>query len=74
MSFTDKRTDDFWLISTPFPVLGILTLYYYFVMNIGPKFMKDRPPFELKKIIIIYNIAQISLNGYLFFKVTNTLF
>lgn len=65
----DKRTDDFWLINTPLPVLGIVGLYYYFVTEFGPKFMKDRPPFELKKILIAYNIGQILLNGYIFIQV-----
>lgn len=68
-SFIDKRTDDFWLVNTPLPVLGILGLYYYFVTDFGPKFMKDRQPFELKKTIIVYNVAQILLNGYLCFEV-----
>lgn len=67
--FTDKRTDDFWLVNTPFPVLGILGLYYYFVTDFGPRFMKDRPPFELKRIMILYNIGQILLNGYIVLQV-----
>lgn len=72
--FLDKRTDDFLLVNTPLPVLGLLGLYYYFVTDFGPRFMKDRPAFNLKKIIIVYNVGQILLNAHIFFQVRQVFF
>lgn len=68
--FPDRRTDDFWLVNTPIPILGILGMYYYFVTDFGPKFMKDRDPFNLKKVLIVFNIGQILLNGFIFIEVS----
>lgn len=67
--FIDTRTDDFWLVNTPLPVLTILGLYYYFVTDFGPRFMKNRPPFELKKVLVVYNLIQILINVFICFEV-----
>lgn len=67
--FSDKRTDSFFLVSTPWPVLGIVGLYCYFIFKFGPNFMKDRPPYNLKKVLVVYNVGQILLNGYIVLQV-----
>jgi len=34
----------------------------YFVLYAGPRFMKDRPPYELRNFILIYDVIQILVN------------
>jgi hypothetical protein len=45
----------------PLPVLTILALYAC-LCKFGPILMADRKPFDLKKIMIAYNILQITYN------------
>lgn len=45
--------------------------YVYFA-QIGPKLMENRKPYNIKKIIIIYNIVQIIVNGL--FTITVSIF
>lgn len=69
--FSDHRTDDLFLIHNPIPVFIILLLYYHFIYNFGPRFMQNRKPFKLKKLLIAYNIFQIAANAYIVFKARN---
>ncbi|KAJ0173008.1 hypothetical protein K1T71_011184 [Dendrolimus kikuchii] len=61
----DPRTGNFPMVSSPAPVLIIMYLYHRFVTSWGPAFMANRPPYHLKKLIILYNIVQIYLSAYL---------
>jgi len=56
-------------MNSPFHVLLICAGYIYFIKNLGPRLMRDRRPFELKGLIIFYNIIQLLLNTYLVYKV-----
>ncbi|XP_044755179.1 uncharacterized protein LOC123314125 [Coccinella septempunctata] len=61
----DHRTDDWLLMGNgPWIPAAIMLGYLYFVFKIGPNFMKDRPPYNLKQVLIIYNVIQILANGY----------
>lgn len=43
--------------------------YVVLVLVILPKLMKKRNPFQLKQVILSYNVLQIIFNVYLFAKV-----
>jgi elongation of very long chain fatty acids protein 7 len=58
------------LIRSPFPGLTIIALYLYFVNVAGPRFMKDRKPFTMKKTLIVYNFLQVLVSVYLFVEVS----
>lgn len=62
---SDPRANAFFLMSSPLPVLTILTLWLFFIYKWGPEFMKNREPFNLKKIMIVYNIFQVLCNVYI---------
>lgn len=57
-------------MENPTSWLVLVTVYLYIVKN-GPKFMKDRKPFNIEKIIIVYNMLQIIANVILFFLVSD---
>ncbi|XP_050520263.1 elongation of very long chain fatty acids protein AAEL008004-like [Daktulosphaira vitifoliae] len=61
----DKEADSWLFMPTPWPVLSIIMIYLLFVLNVGPKMMKNRNPPNLKYIILVYNIIQILHNGYM---------
>lgn len=63
--FVDERADDYLLMGSPLPILGLLGLYYYFVTDFGPKFMKNREPYKFNNVLIFYNAFQILANLYI---------
>lgn len=54
--------DDWFLMKTPLPALGILAAYLYFVLRAGPRMMENRKPMDLKKAMILYNLSQVVLS------------
>ncbi|XP_049286310.1 elongation of very long chain fatty acids protein [Anopheles funestus] len=65
---SDPRTRDWPLMSSPFPTIGISLCYAYFVKVLGPKLMENRKPFELRKVLIVYNFLQVLFSTWLFYE------
>lgn len=65
---TDPRTQNWFLISSPGPLLMIVFSYLYFSVWLGPRIMKNRKPFDLRSILIIYNFIQVLLSIYMVFE------
>ncbi|XP_062555780.1 elongation of very long chain fatty acids protein AAEL008004-like [Armigeres subalbatus] len=61
----DPRNADNFLMNPPWVPVGIVAVYLYFVLKLGPRWMANRKPFDLKKLILIYNILQVLANLYL---------
>lgn len=70
-SFADRRTNDF-LLSSPVSLSLLIGIYLYVVKVTAPNFMRNRKPFNLRNILIVYNIFQILANIYLSEKVVST--
>uniref|UniRef100_T1KHB3 Elongation of very long chain fatty acids protein n=2 Tax=Tetranychus urticae TaxID=32264 RepID=T1KHB3_TETUR len=62
----DQRVSDWPLMSSPFPTLTMTAGYLYFVKIAGPRWMKDRQPFDLRNFMIIYNFALVLASGIMF--------
>ena len=45
------------MMQNPLQVLGLLTVYLFLVLMWGPKFMEKRKAYDLKWIMIVYNIG-----------------
>ncbi|CAG5102348.1 Similar to ELOVL: Elongation of very long chain fatty acids protein (Drosophila melanogaster) [Cotesia congregata] len=58
----DKRTEDWFLVTGPGPLLMIFVTYIYFSTSAGPKYMRDKKPYSLKNVLIIYNFIQVVLS------------
>ncbi|CAL7946957.1 unnamed protein product [Xylocopa violacea] len=61
----DPRTNSWFLVSSPVPVILATLSYLYFVLQCGPRYMKDKPPYKLKGFIMCYNIFQIVTNAWI---------
>lgn len=57
--------DKFWLFSSPVYVVVIISAYMSFVLHFGPRWMKNREPFNLKYVIIVYNLLQVYYNFWM---------
>lgn len=51
-------------MGSPGPIVTIFVTYLYVVLKIGPRYMKDRKPFNLETFIRCYNIFQIAACFY----------
>ena len=58
--------DDWLFMSSPWPVLGFCILYTYIVWWAGPAFMRNRQPYDIKLLMIAYNLFQTLLSLWLF--------
>ena len=71
--FSDPRVKNWLVLKSPFPTLCVCLMYLYFVKTAGPQFMKTRKPLSLKKVLIFYNIFQVTFNAYLVYEVSKTI-
>lgn len=70
----DKEVDSWFLINSnsSWVVISTLTVYLGFVLHIGPKYMKDKKPMNIKYIILVYNLFQTVYNAWIVSKVFTT--
>merc|ERR1711934_1323481 len=64
----DPRVDDWFLMSSVWPTVGLCALYYYIIRIWGPKFMKDREPYNIQTLITAYNLFQTLFSVWIFQK------
>ncbi|XP_012265643.1 elongation of very long chain fatty acids protein AAEL008004-like [Athalia rosae] len=64
----DPRTKDWFLMSSPVPGASIMFGYLYFVLSWGPRHMEHRKPYQLKNVLIVYNLLQVILSSWLFYE------
>lgn len=51
---------DSWVLSNnPALIFGVLGTYWMFVYKVGPTFMRDRKPYDPKRLIMAYNVVQV---------------
>ncbi|XP_066146951.1 very long chain fatty acid elongase AAEL008004-like [Euwallacea fornicatus] len=61
----DKRVSGWLLMSSPWPTVYIILIYFALIYGFLPAYMKNRKPYKLKTIIRIYNIYQIVMCIYI---------
>ncbi|XP_016097894.1 elongation of very long chain fatty acids protein 4-like [Sinocyclocheilus grahami] len=64
LTIADKRVEEWPMMSSPLPTLGISVLYLLFLW-VGPLYMQNREPFQLRKTLIVYNFSMVLLNFYI---------
>ncbi|KAG8252566.1 Elongation of very long chain fatty acids protein 7 [Homalodisca vitripennis] len=52
----------------PFPTLGICLFYAYFSKVLGPRLMENRKPFDLRRVLIFYNLIQTVFSSWIFYE------
>uniref|UniRef100_A0ABM0GNH4 Elongation of very long chain fatty acids protein n=1 Tax=Saccoglossus kowalevskii TaxID=10224 RepID=A0ABM0GNH4_SACKO len=64
MSNGDKRVENWFLMSSPWPTLAVILVYYIFIW-LGPKYMENREAYKLQTPMIIYNFSIMGLSVYI---------
>ncbi|XP_058462640.1 elongation of very long chain fatty acids protein 7-like isoform X2 [Malaya genurostris] len=64
----DPRAKHLPFMHNPLPTLGLIACYLLWVLLLGPMYMRDRKPMDLRRIIIYYNLFQVLLSGYMFYE------
>jgi len=67
-SIRDKRVDGWFLMDSPWPTVTMSLLYVYSVKMLGPSLMKDRPAFQLRGTILLYNVFQVAISAYVVYE------
>lgn len=62
---SDPRTIVLPFMASPILVPMILASYLYFVTQCGPRYMKDKKPYDLKTFVKYYNIFQVITNAWI---------
>ncbi|XP_058806777.1 elongation of very long chain fatty acids protein 7-like [Phymastichus coffea] len=65
---SDPRVNDWFLMSSPLPTLAICLGYAYFSKVLGPKLMENRKPFDLRGLMIWYNLFEVIFSAWLFYE------
>nr|CAD7444985.1 unnamed protein product [Timema bartmani] len=63
----DPRVQQWSFLGSPLPIVSVIVAYLYIVLVAGPKFMENRKPHSLKKIIAAYNIFQLFANSVIIY-------
>ncbi|CAG2100581.1 unnamed protein product [Medioppia subpectinata] len=67
LDFPDPRTKHYPVVGmSPLTFGLIMASYVWFVTSIGPKLMKNREPFQLRSVMLVYNTAMVAINTYFF--------
>lgn len=61
----EPKTNEYFLLRSPFPTLFLCSAYVLFVKLIGPAIMRDRKPLKLNNFMLAYNIATVFANLFL---------
>ncbi|KAH8026021.1 hypothetical protein HPB51_015370 [Rhipicephalus microplus] len=69
-SLRDPRTEGWTLVADAKFVFPLLFGYIYVVKIGGPRWMMNRKPFELKPLIMVYNLAMVIFNTFFFYQYT----
>lgn len=51
--------NSWFLMNSVWPISSIVAFYLYFVLKLGPQFMENRKPVDLKLVLILYNAVQV---------------
>lgn len=64
----DPRVENWLFMGSPLSTLTICLTYVMIVKVWGPNFMKNRPPYEFRRLLIFYNFVQVLFSTWLFYE------
>lgn len=68
---TDRRVENWLFMGSPLSTLFICLTYVMLVKVWGPAYMKNRPAFQFRRTLVVYNAIQVIFSTWLFYEVTS---
>ncbi|XP_076837496.1 elongation of very long chain fatty acids protein 1a [Brachyhypopomus gauderio] len=65
---TDVRVRSYPLMQSPVQMTLILLGYVFLVLYVGPRYMANRKPYNLKTAMVIYNFCMVASNAYIVYE------
>lgn len=62
----DVRVQHWPLMSSPWPTVVLCIVYVLLVKLIGPALMHTRPAYNVRGLMVVYNVTMVALSLYLF--------
>uniref|UniRef100_A0A023F7B4 Elongation of very long chain fatty acids protein n=1 Tax=Triatoma infestans TaxID=30076 RepID=A0A023F7B4_TRIIF len=56
--------NQWFMMESPWPVIGLATFYLFFVLKLGPNFMSNKKAFSLRPLILLYNLVQVVFSSW----------
>lgn len=70
----DQRTKHYPLVDIqPLTMALIMYAYYALVTKIGPNYMRNRKPMEIRNIMFAYNVLMVGVNAFFFYEAVRRL-
>ncbi|KAH9382374.1 hypothetical protein HPB48_004870 [Haemaphysalis longicornis] len=51
-------------MGSPVPVVTLIGFYLLLATRLGPRWMRDREPFNIRGLVVAYNVLMVALSGY----------
>jgi len=67
----DPRTEGWFLVRSPVDGIVICLTYVFVVTVLGPRFMKNRQPMNIRSIMLVYNFLMVLLSAYMVYLFLN---
>ncbi|GBP76082.1 Elongation of very long chain fatty acids protein AAEL008004 [Eumeta japonica] len=64
----DPRVKDWAMMSSPWPTVAACVCYAYCARVLGPHLMRNRKPFEMRTVLVLYNLAQTLFSAWIFYE------
>ena len=65
----DPKTEEWPMIATPWPTISLVA-FYLFIVKVGPKVMENRKAYNLREVLIVYNLALVALSAWMVYEVS----
>uniref|UniRef100_A0A2C9JHA9 Elongation of very long chain fatty acids protein n=1 Tax=Biomphalaria glabrata TaxID=6526 RepID=A0A2C9JHA9_BIOGL len=65
--YADTRVENWFMMQSPIPSLLICIGYFIFVW-VSPSLMKNHKAYELRNLLVVYNLAMVALSTYIFYE------
>ncbi|XP_055924367.1 elongation of very long chain fatty acids protein AAEL008004-like [Argiope bruennichi] len=67
LKYGDPRMEKYPFMKDPSTTFILVAIYLLFVKVVGPLWMRNRPPYEFRNFMIVYNLLTSALNAWVFF-------
>ncbi|XP_050039082.1 very long chain fatty acid elongase 7-like [Dermacentor andersoni] len=69
LALRDPRTKNWITLQNPMYIAALLGTYLYVAKSFGPRYMKNKQPYSVKRTVMAYNLFQVLANVYFLWRI-----